>query len=523
VTLRYALGALAVVGAVAWCSCGGGRGHLQPVAPSVLPIANVIPKPQSAVPADGMFRLVAGAGIYVDPESAELTAIGQYLADRLNGATGYGVQVSAATGRLANGNIHLTTVGGDASLGEEGYVLTITPDLVSLQAARPAGLFRGVQTIRQLLPPAIEAASQPGPWTMPAGTIRDTPRFSWRGAMLDVARHFFSVADVRRYIDLLAYYKIDRLHLHLTDDQGWRIAIDSRPRLAAYGGSTEVGGGPGGYYTRADYAQIVTYAQSRYMTVVPEIDMPGHTNAALASYPALNCSGVAPGLYTGMNVGFSSLCTTSETTYAFARDVIGEIAALTPGPYIHIGGDEPSTLSSADYIAFVDRLRPIVEAQGKQLVGWEEIGQAHLSSTTIVQQWVGKGAALAAAQGAKVILSPASRAYLDMKYNARTALGQNWAGYIEVSDGYSWEPATWLSGVSESDILGVEAPLWTETLRTRADLEYMAFPRLAGYAEIGWSAAGRRFEEYKVRLAGHGPRLTAMGVSFYRSPEVPWK
>jgi hexosaminidase len=500
---------------------GGGGGNATPTPEPAIPLARVIPKPQSVTPASGTFTLAAGATIFVEPASAELAAIGQYLADKLNPATGYGLAVAATSGPPANGNIYLTTVGADATLGEEGYLLTVTPELVTLQAAQPAGLFRGLQTIRQLLPASIEAAGQPGPWTIPAGTIRDYPRFAWRGAMLDVARHFFGPSDVERYLDLLAYYKINRFHLHLTDDQGWRIAIDSWPNLAAYGGSTQVGGGPGGYYTRADYERIVAFAARRYITVVPEIDMPGHTNAALASYASLNCSGVAQPLYTGTAVGFSSLCTSQETTYTFVADVIREIAALTPGPYIHIGGDEASSTADADYVAFIDRVRAIVEAQGKQMVGWEEIGKAHLSTTSIAQHWAGSGATLAAQQGAKVILSPASRAYLDMKYDAQTALGQNWAGYIEVNQGYSWEPASFLS-VPESSLLGVEAPLWTETLQTLPDLEYMAFPRLAGYAEIGWSAGGRSFDEYKLRLAGHGPRLAAMGVNFYRSPQVPW-
>ena len=226
----------------------------------------------------------------------------------------------------------LTTVGSDPALGEEGYELTIAPDGVTITAAGPAGLFYGVQTLRQLLPPQIEqATAQAGPWTLPAGTIRDTPRFEWRGAMLDVARHFFGVADVKRYIDLLAYYKLNRLHLHLSDDQGWRIAINSWPNLAEYGGSTQVGGGAGGYYTQAEYADIVAYAQQRYIMIIPEIDLPGHTNAALASYAELNCNDVAPPLYTGTEVGFSSLCADKAITYTFVDDVMRELAALTPG------------------------------------------------------------------------------------------------------------------------------------------------------------------------------------------------
>ena len=485
---------------------------------------NIIPQPVAVKSAAGTFTLAASANIYVEPGSAELTAIGRYLADKLSPSTGYGMQVLTTSGAPAKGNIYLTTAGGDPALGEEGCELTITNDLVALVAYRPAGLFRGLQTIRQLLPPAIESTMvQPGPWPMPTGTIRDYPRFAWRGAMLDVARHFFPVNDVKRYLDLLAYYKLNRFHLHLTDDQGWRIMINSWPKLATYGGSKQVGGGPGGYYTQAEYADIVAYAQSRYIMVVPEIDMPGHTNAALASYAELNCNGTAPALYTGTDVGFSSLCTSKEITYQFLDDVLKELAALTPGPYIHIGGDEAQATKPDDYVSFIARVQEIVQAHGKQMIGWEEIAQARLLPTSVAQHWHSDLAQKAAQQGAQVIMSPASKAYLDMKYNAATSLGLNWAGYIEVPDAYNWDPAQAVSGVAESAILGVEAPLWSETIKTIRDIEFMAFPRLPGYAEIGWSPAAQRdWNEYKVRLGAHGPRLAAMGVNFYRSSQVPW-
>jgi hexosaminidase len=485
---------------------------------------NLIPMPVSVSATGGAFVLTDTAAIQVEPGMAELAAIGEYLADRLRPATGFGLQVLPTTTTHGGGNIYLTTAGGDPTLGEEGYELTIAPDSITLVAYRPAGLFRGVQTIRQLLPPEIESpALQPGPWVMATGTIRDHPRFAWRGAMLDVARHFFGVEDIKRIIDLLASYKMNRLHLHLSDDQGWRIMIDAWPNLAVHGGSTEVGGGPGGYYTQADYAEIVAYAQSRYITIVPEIDMPGHTNAALASYAELTCDGVAPPLYTGIEVGFSSLCTDREVTRQFVDDVIRELAALTPGPYLHIGGDEASATDLADYVGFVESVQGIVQAYGKQMVGWEEIAQADLSPTSIAQHWHSELARRAVQQGTKIIMSPASRAYLDMKYDASTPLGLTWAGYIDVETAYTWDPAAQVAGVSESDVLGMEAPLWSETLETLADVEFMAVPRLPGYAEIGWSAVeGRSWDEYRLRLGAHGPRLAAMGVNFYRSPEVPW-
>jgi hexosaminidase len=487
---------------------------------------NIIPRPVSEIPAGGSFLLSAETGIFVEPETSEMRAIGQYLADHLNPSTGYRLEVMGAKGTPSKGNIYLTLNGAAAELGDEGYELTITPKLVKVVANQPAGLFYGVQTIRQLLPAAADrTSSQPGPWVIATGTITDHPRYAWRGAMLDVARHFFSVRDITRFIDLLAYYKINRLHLHLTDDQGWRIQINSWPNLVLYGGSLEVGGTPGGYYNQDDYAQIVDYAKLRYITIIPEIDVPGHTNAALASYPELTCDGVAPELYTGTRVGFSSLCVSKDVTYAFMEDVIAELAALTPGPYLHIGGDEAQSTNQAEYINFFQRVQPIVEKYGKQVVGWEEIAQAKLLPASIVQHWnLDKGfAPQALGQGAKLIMSSADKAYLDMKYQASTSLGQDWAGYINLETGYSWDPAAQIDGLTEKNILGVEAPLWSETLNTMDDLEYMAFPRLLGYAEIGWTLQDRReWNEYKNRLAAHGPRLEVLDVHFYQSPEVPW-
>ena len=250
----------------------------------------IIPQPTSVEPAEGAFVLTDETVITVNPATDETTAIGDYLAEHLRPATGYDLLVRPADFVFAGPHIDLTLDAADTALGEEGYVLRVAPNGVTLTAHQPAGLFYGAQTLRQLLPPAIESATpQPGPWPLPAGIIRDTPRFAWRGLMLDVARHFFGVADVKRVIDLAATYKLNRLHLHLSDDQGWRIEIKSWPELARVGGQTAVGGGPGGAYSQADYAAIVAYAASRYITIVPEIDMPGHMQAALALDILFNC------------------------------------------------------------------------------------------------------------------------------------------------------------------------------------------------------------------------------------------
>lgn len=285
-----------------------------------------MPAPAEVKPGGSAYTVTADTRIRVDG-SAEARKVGDYLAGVLRPSTGYPLPV---TGDGAGG-IRLRVEPGNGRLGAEGYSLKSARGSVTITARGPAGLFHGVQTLRQLLPADVEKKSpQKGPWKVAGGTITDTPRYAYRSAMLDVSRHFFSVGEVKRYIDQLALYKLNKLHLHLSDDQGWRLAIDSWPRLATYGGQTEVGGGPGGYYTKSDYKEIVRYAASRYLEVVPEIDLPGHTNAALASYAELNCDGVAPPLYTGTNVGFSSLCVPKPVTYDFVDDVVRELAELTP-------------------------------------------------------------------------------------------------------------------------------------------------------------------------------------------------
>jgi hexosaminidase len=470
----------------------------------------VIPKPVTMTPGTGAFVVRASSDVSVAPASPETRRIAAALAGML------GAKVSASPAPVS-----LRVVRG-SRLGDEGYDLRVAPSGIELVAASPAGLSHGVRTLRQLLPVQ-------GPRRIVSVHIRDRPRFAWRGAMLDVARHFRSVRDVKRFVDLMALYKLNRLHLHLSDDQGWRIAIATWPRLATHGGSTEVGGGTGGYYTQAQYEDIVRHAAARYVTVVPEIDMPGHVHAALSSYPKLACDGKPSPLYTGIDVGFSSLCIGKPVTYDFVADVVGELARLTPGPWIHIGGDEAMATKAADYVRFVNRVQSIVASSGKRMIGWEEIARARLRGGTVVQHWNPDPAktalsARAVRQGAKVIMSPAEHAYLDMKYDASSPLGLRWAGYTSVQDAYAWDPARTVPGVAAKDVLGVEAPLWSETVQSMRDAEYLAFPRLIGIAEIGWSPArGRSWADYRQRLGAQAPLLDSLRVNYYRAPEVPWQ
>ncbi|WP_405501856.1 beta-N-acetylhexosaminidase [Streptomyces niveus] len=538
-TLLVAVALFSCVAASGAVAAPGATGSKAGPGPAARPLGDVVPVPASVRPGGTPYSLTPSTRIRVDEDSREARRVGIYLAGLLRPSTGYDLRITDDDGRgRAHGRgddgIRLRLSPGDRALGDEGYRLESGRAGVTLTAREPAGLFHAVQTLRQLLPAAVERDSrQRGPWKVAGGTITDTPRYAYRAAMLDVSRHFFTVDQVKRYIDQLALYKINTLHLHLSDDQGWRIAIDSWPRLATYGGSTQVGGGPGGYYTKAQYRDLVRYATSRHLEVVPEIDMPGHTNAALASYAELNCDGVAPPLYTGTAVGFSSLCAPKEITYDFVDDVVRELAALTPGRYLHIGGDEAHSTSHADYVEFMRRTQAIVAKYGKTVVGWHQLTGAEQVKGAVAQYWgydatgAAERAQVAEATkaGTKLILSPADRTYLDMKYDRNTDLGQTWAGLVEVDRSYDWDPAAYLAGagVDPGAVLGVEAPLWSETLSTSDHIEKMAFPRLPGVAEIGWSPqAARDWDTYKVRLAAQGPRLTALGIDYYRSPVVPW-
>jgi hexosaminidase len=517
----FAITALLVFTMLCIHAPSSGEGH------SDLTKAGIIPQPVSVTSTGEYFTIKPGTDIYVHGDSPEIRQIAQYLADKLNVSTGYGIKVLTTDKTPGSGNIYLTLTDSKSNpkLGEEGYELVITKKLLLLSANNLAGLFWGIQSVRQLLPAKIELTTkQSGPWKIATGTISDYPDYAYRGAMLDVSRHFFSVEDVEKLLDYLSCYKMNVLHLHLSDDQGWRIEIKSWPELALHGGSTQVGGSKGGYYTQEQYSAIVRYAKDHYITIVPEIDMPGHTNAALASYAELNCSGKATDLYTGTDVGFSTLCTSKEITYKFIDDVIGELALLTPGPYIHIGGDESHSTKREDYIPFINKVQDIVLAHGKKVLGWDDIAISSLRPNVVAQHWANvKNANLAVGQGAKILMSPAIKAYLDMQYDKSTKLGLHWAAYIEVDSAYIWDPASLIPRVGKKDVLGIEAALWTETITNMDEMEYMVFPRLLGYAEIGWSpSSGRSWAEYKNRLGKQGERFKAMGINYYESDHVPW-
>ncbi|HMI49046.1 MAG TPA: beta-N-acetylhexosaminidase [Gemmatimonadaceae bacterium] len=501
--------AIAIAGALLGSACNPPAGAPPPPqSGSIAP--RIIPLPASLTLGGGApFQVTKETRVTLADANPEEAAIGETLAGVLRRATDFPSPVSTASNGSGSGSVELR-LASDPSLGQDGYRLTVTSDSVRLVAGTPAGLFHGVQTIRQLLPADIESdIGIERTWPIPAVTIVDKPRFAWRGSMLDPARHFLTVKEVEQYIDLLALYKLNVLHLHLTDDQGWRIQINSRPNLTAVGSLSQAGGGRGGFYTQQDYQEIVRYAQARYITIIPEIEMPGHSSAATKSYPEVSCS--------------STFCVDKEETYALLDDVVREVSALTPGPWFHIGGDEVVGLTPEQYAHFIERVEPIVNKYGKVMIGWEEIAKAHLKPSTIVQQWKSDSATAALKYGSKLIFSPSDKAYLDMKYTATTELGLTWAAMIEVNTAYNWDPATYMPGVTEQNIVGIEPPIWGETVRNIAAVEYLAMPRLVALAEVAWTPQPlREWQSFRSRLAAHAPRWNYLGVNYYRSPLVPW-
>jgi len=488
--------------------------------PADLSKVSLIPVPVETKATGSSFQINEKTALYVQEGSEELNQTANILAKQILTVTGFEPKVNVVTKAPGNG-IYLSLNAGNDVLGNEGYELIIAEKGIELKANQPAGVFMGVQTILQ----AIEKVEvEKVAWIVPSGTVTDYPQYAYRGVMLDVSRHFFGVEDVKRVIDLAANYKINVLHLHLTDDQGWRIEIESWPKLTSIGAQTQVGGGEGGFYTQEQYKEIERYAKERFITVVPEIDMPGHTNAAVVAYPELNGTDKKAELYTGTKVGFSTLATRKDVTYQFVDDVIREMAAITEGPYIHIGGDESHVTKDDDYVFFMNKTKEIVAKYDKIMIGWDEMAHADIDGKDIVQYWAkDENAVMGVQKGAKVIMSPSKRAYLDMKYDSTSHIGLDWAALVEIDSSYIWNPATLVEGIAKENILGVESPLWTETVETMDDIEYLVFPRLIGHAEIAWSPVSHQdWETYKVRLGKHGKRLKDLGVDFYQSKQVPW-
>ncbi len=481
----------------------------------------LIPLPHSyTAKTDAVFKLNSTTTINVVSVTPELEKQAHYLKNLIQPATGYSLAISKSTVTTKANTINLKLEESDEILLPGTYHLEVTKDKILISAQDARGIFYGIQTLRQLLPLEIEAtAPQKIDWTIPSCVIKDSPRYQHRGAMLDIARHFFGVKDIKTFIDHIAMYKLNILHLHLSDDQGWRIEIKSWPKLTTIGGSTEVGGGKGGFLTQKEYKEIVKYADDRFVTIIPEIDMPGHVNAALASYPELNPDNKAKKHYTGIRVGFSTLDANNPTTYKFVEDVIREVSAMTTGPYFHIGGDECKKTKRHDYVKFIEKVQEIVEKNDKRMIGWHEIAGVKLSSRTVAQLWKKKAEKHLESKKIPTIQSPADRAYLDMKYSKEFGktkkLGLHWSGYTNTQKSYDWDPG------SSEYILGVEAPLWTETVKTIDDIEMLVFPRIISLSEVAWSAQEKRnWADFSKRLKAFGQRLDTMKINYYKAPEI---
>ena len=422
----------------------------------------------------------------------------------------------------------------------EAYSLDINKKSILIKSSNSEGIYRGWQTLKQL----IELRkNKKHPNFIPTGKILDSPEFNFRSTMLDVSRHFFSVDQLKRFIDLVSDYKINYLHLGLTNDQGWRIEIKSRPKLTLIGGKTQVGGGKGGYYTQEDYKDIVKYARTKFITIIPEINIPGHTNAALSSYAKLNCDGKLKKAYTGTNVGFSTLCNNSYT-FKFIDDVVKEVSVITPGEYFHIGGDESHVTKPKDYLEFISKTSQIVNKYGKKVIGWDDIGVAGITPKTFLQLWniTQKDKVVANIEdlkhqdkglknirdgmrkGGGVLISPASKMYLDIKYDSLTKLGLNWPGYINLKTAYDWKIEGEFPQIPKNKIIGIEAPLWSETISTSDDIDYLTFPRLPAYSEIGWTNSDKReWKDFISRIASHRFLWEERNINYYSSPLVDWE
>jgi len=515
------------------------------------PELSLVPLPQSVTRGHGAFALEPSTVIVSD---APLTHLGHQLAEMLGPATGFDLVVR--TGRAPGTNFVALRedAGLGKALGAEGYHLESTAKGVTIRAATPAGVFYGMETLRQLLPAAIFRSARVGgiAWTIPAVSIDDTPRFSWRGGHLDVARHFMPKEFVKKYIDLLALHKMNRFHWHLTDDQGWRIEITQYPKLTAIGAwrpETLVGHEPdnpalltfdgkqyGGFYTKDDIREIVAYAADRFVTVVPEIEMPGHSQEVVAAYPELGCTTdhVDPRTHWGVS---PYLLNADDSTITFMQNVLGEVLQLFPSPWIHIGGDEATKeqwkasaeiqariaalgLTNEDDLQswFIGRMDAYLTAHGRRLVGWDEILQGGLAAHATVMSWQGVNGAIAAARaGHDAVLTPGATTYFD-HYQSRDTMHEPPAigGFLPLDMVYTWEPMpAGLESQFQSHILGVQGQLWTEYLPDPKAVEYMAYPRMTALAEVAWTAAAaRHVDDFHARLAEHLRRLEALDVDF---------
>ncbi len=547
-----------MMGAARWSSFGYSISEFEiydrpaPPAPDNLPL---VPLPASyAETADGTFKLLPSSHIVANGDDAMAAA--NYFAEKARRSTGYKLPV--VQGKARKMDIAVTVAPGSSQESPESYALQAGADGVRVEANTAAGALNGVQTLRQLFPQWIESATPVrADWTIDGVVISDHPRYEYRGIQIDVARSFYTVDEMKEHIDNAAQFKFNRLHLHLTDDQGWRIAMDQpaeNPSGIKYTDLTDISGatamtyndagvlqgtelGHTGFYTKADYREIVRYAGENGMVVVPEIDMPGHTTAALHAIPQLNSAGSAPKPKTGEatapaqgsgNVGSSTFDADSAATYEFTKEVLTQLAAMTPGPYLHIGGDESHVTPHDKYTKMVEAFAGQVLDTGKQVIGWNEYSSAALPEGAVVQYWAGNRQAVAdqiKANNSKAILSPVERTYIPQKQDASETAGGTWGcgGPCTLATHYDWNPANYLPGIGDDRVLGVETVQWGEWIRGMDQVESLQYPRTLATAEVGWSQqADRNYADFTKRLGQLGGRMDLQGINFFKTAGVDW-
>ncbi|QEO14224.1 beta-N-acetylhexosaminidase [Agromyces intestinalis] len=522
----------------------------------------LVPRPRRVAPAGPSsggaagagragFELTASSAITAD---AELAPVAVWLQGALRPPTGFALPVRPIAGRLS-GSIRLAI---DDALPAEGYRLRVDADGVDVIGGGAAGVFSGCQSLLQLFPPAIHRRARvtDAAWRLPAVEIDDAPRFAWRGAMLDVARHFLPVRDVLRFIDLMAAHKLNRLHFHLTDDQGWRIEIPRYPRLTEVGAwrhESQVGAAPGapgdgrphgGYYTQDDLREIVAYAAERFVTIVPEIESPGHVQAAIAAYPELGVDRPDVDVWTGWGIS-EYVLNAEESTVRFFCDVLDDVMDLFPGPYIGIGGDEcprvqwrgsarvqqrMGELGLADEGEvqgwFTGRLAEHLRARGRRAFGWDELLEGEPPHDVVVASWRGSaGITIAARLGYDVVACPDDVAYLDYRQSDGPDEPIPVSVPVTVVDAFRFDPVPpGLSPEEAAHVLGGQANLWSEYMDSPRTVDFFAFPRLAAIAEALWSGSGGDEADFLRRLDAHLARLDAMGVEYRRADGPrPWQ
>lgn len=486
---------------------------------------NIIPKPKNLVVNEGTFRLNAGTKIFYEKETKQ---IAEYLNEIIKPSTGFNLMVKEWDKKFNDNSIIISLSKSDKDFGKEGYNLVVNSNNIMIEADEMNGLFYGVQTLRQLFPVEIESEIKVDnvEWIIPNVLISDKPEFVWRGLNLDCCRHFMTKEFVKRYIDLLAYHKMNVLHWHLTEDQGWRIEIKKYPLLTEKGAwrSFEDGTTYGGYYTQEDIKEVVNYAESRFITVVPEIEMPGHSTAAIACYPEYSCTNGPFEVGTLWGIYYDVYCPGNEITFRFLEDVISEIIELFPGKYLHIGGDEvpkdrwkkcsqcqerikAEGLKDENELQsyFIKRIEKFVNLKGKTIVGWDEILEGGLPPEATVQSWRGmKGAIDAAKQGHDVIVSPTSHCYFDYPTDV-----------TDMQKAYLFDPVPpELSTEERKHVLGSEGNMWTEYAPQEL-VDDRLFPRILALSEVVWTYPDERnYEEFRQRVQMHYKRLDALGVNY---------